>query len=100
MALAALALIGLRAEARAEPPLRDPVMLNIGINCQWQESCERRQLHAMSSTHRFMATTRPPIWRIHLCNHNAARGAARVDWVGFNDCIRNSRLRPPKRYRR
>lgn len=100
MALAALALIGLRAEGRAEAPLHDPVMLNIGINCQWQETCERRQLRAMASTHRLMAKSRQPIWRIHLCNHNAARSPVRIDWVGFNNCIRNTRLRPPKRYRR
>lgn len=100
IALAALALIGSRAEGRSGAPLYDPVMLNIGINCQWQQSCERRQLRAMASTHRLMATTRPPLWRVHLCNRNAARSPVRIDWVGFNNCIRNTSLRPTRHYRR
>ena len=27
-----------------------------------------------------------------LCNRNAGRGGYRVDWVGFEHCIRNSGL--------
>ena len=99
VAIAALALIAAADEARAMAPLYDPVALNIGINCQWQRSCERRQMAAMSEAAKFIAATHPPLWRIHLCNRNARRGPARVDWVGFNSCIRNTILRPPRRYR-
>lgn len=100
--LALLALIGGGPEASAMAPLYDPVVLNIGINCQWQQSCEQRQRSAMMHAAQFIAATHPPLWRIHLCNRNARRGPARVDWVGFNGCIRNSSLPPPppRRHRR
>jgi putative component of membrane protein insertase Oxa1/YidC/SpoIIIJ protein YidD len=97
IALAALALIGSQADAL--PPLRDPARLNIGVNCRWQPSCERRQLKAMKEARQYVARGRPPVWRIHLCNRNAARGIARIDWVGFNQCIRNTSLRPRRRGR-
>jgi hypothetical protein len=99
LALAALALLASRADSHALAPLYDPVVLNVGISCQWQRSCERRQLKAMSSARKFIARTHPPLWRIQLCNRNAWRGAARVDWIGFNNCIRNKRLRPSARSR-
>lgn len=99
-ALAALAFIALQDPGHAVAPLYDPVALNVGINCQWEPSCQRRQLKAMAQTRQFIARTHPPLWRIHLCNRNARRSAARVDWVGFNACIRNARLdRPPSRGR-
>lgn len=94
VAFALLALIAMPVGAYAVAPLYDPVALNVGINCQWQKSCERRQLKAMGQAHKFIAKNHPPLWRIHLCNRNAARGAARVDWVGFNACIRNQSLQP------
>ena len=100
-ALAFLALMGGGPQARAMAPLYDPVILNIGINCQWQQSCEQRQRSAMMHAAQFIAAAHPPLWRIHLCNRNARRGPARVDWVGFNGCIRNSNLSPsPHRRRR
>lgn len=86
--------------ARAVAPLHDPVALNIGVNCQWQKSCERRQARAMREARRYIASNRPPLWRIHLCNRNSARGLARIDWVGFNQCIRNPNLRAPRSARR
>lgn len=79
-------------QARAAAPLYDPVFLNIGINCQWQQRCEQRQRAAMADAARFIAARHPPLSKIHLCNRNARRGTARVDWVGFNSCIRNSHL--------
>jgi hypothetical protein len=100
VALALLALIGGGPQAPAMAPLYDPVILNIGINCQWQQSCEERQRSAMMHAAQFIAATHPQLWRIHLCNRNARRGPARVDWVGFNGCIRNSSLPPPPRRRR
>jgi hypothetical protein len=100
IALVLLALIGSEPQAPAMAPLYDPVVLNIGINCQWQKSCEQRQRSAMTHAAQFIAETHPPLWRIHLCNRNARRGPARVDWVGFNGCIRNSNLAPPPHRRR
>ncbi|HEX3422723.1 MAG TPA: hypothetical protein VHS33_04890 [Sphingomicrobium sp.] len=100
LALAVLALMGAGAQAPAVAPLYDPVVLNIGINCQWQQSCEKRQRSAMLHAAQFIAATHPPLWRIHTCNRNARRGPARVDWVGFNGCIRNSNLPPPLPRRR
>ncbi len=72
----------------------DPVALNIGVNCQWQSRCMADQRRAMNRALSFVAATRPPQWRVQLCNRNAGRGGYRVDWVGFDHCIRNSLLRP------
>lgn len=100
LAIAALALLSSQAEAHGAAPLYDPVTLNVGINCHWQQSCERRQLRSMTQARQFIARTHPPLWRIHLCNRNARRGTANVDWAGFNGCIRNPRLTPPTFRRR
>jgi hypothetical protein len=89
----ALALLGCTGSAHAVAPIHDPVALNIGINCQWHESCERRQFNAMNDARRYVAATHPPVWRIHMCNRNAARGPSRIDWVGFDDCIHNADLK-------
>jgi hypothetical protein len=99
VALVVFALLAAAPPARAVAPLYDPVMLNIGINCQWQERCERRQRKAMGDAARFIAAKNPPLWKIHLCNRNARRETARVDWVGFNACVRNMRLNPTPRRR-
>lgn len=100
-ALAALFLTMIAAgNAHAVAPIYDPVRLNIGVNCRWQQSCERRQLKAMKDARGYLAKYRPPLWRVHLCNKNAARASARIDWVGFNQCIRNNALRPSSRSRR
>ena len=96
--VAAVILFALPVEGQAAAPLYDPVVLNVGINCRWQQSCQRRQLNAMAEARRFVARAHPPLWRIHLCNRNARRGTANVDWIGFNACIRNAHLvRPPAR---
>ena len=93
-----LILIGAAAApAQAGPSggiLKDPVMLNIGHVCQWQWECMERQRSAMTKSLKYVAKYRPPQWRIQLCNRNARRTKARVDWIGFNQCVRNESLRP------
>ena len=99
--LAAIAFVaGGQQEARAAAPIYDPVVLNIGVNCQWQPHCQRLQHGAMKDAAQYIAREHPPLWRIQLCNKNARRGAARIDWVGFNNCIRNNSLGPLARRRR
>ena len=83
------------AAASARPPIRDGVALNIGLNCQWQKNCMAQQERAMKRALEFVKKQRPAAWRIHTCNRNAARSRYRVDWVGFDNCIRNAALRPP-----
>ena len=92
---AALAAIPLSASAARTPALHDPVALNIGVNCQWQPRCMAQQRAAMNRALRYVAKVRIPQWRIQLCNRNASRGGNRVDWIGFDHCIRNSDLRRP-----
>jgi hypothetical protein len=82
-----------QAGAQKRAPLYDPVVLNIGLNCQWQNRCIATQTRAMKRARAFVARQRPPLWRIHQCNRNAARVGARVDWIGFDNCIRNPKLR-------
>jgi hypothetical protein len=89
----ALAMSG-EAPSLAVAPLYDAVALNIGVNCQWQQRCMGQQRRAMKDARKFVAKTNPPLWRIHQCNRNAARSSERMDWVGFNNCIRNLALRP------
>jgi hypothetical protein len=80
--------------AHARPPLGDPVVLNIGINCQWQQGCMKTQSKAMKRALKYVRQNRPALWRVQLCNRNAGRQRLRVDWVGFDNCIRNTVLRP------
>ena len=97
-ALAAL-LVGLGSSAsaaQARVPLYDSMSLNIGLNCQWQRSCMKAQQRAMNRALYYVRTERPPRSRIHQCNRNASRGRNRVDWVGFDNCIRNISLRTSK----
>jgi hypothetical protein len=79
--------------AQYHAPLYDPAALNIGINCQWQQRCMASQLRAKKRALAFVRKKQPPVWRIHLCNRNASRGRNRVDWIGFDNCIRNAALR-------
>lgn len=93
--LAALALFSAGADARvAPPPLYDPVLLNIGMVCRWDNRCIERQKSAMKRALKYVAKMRPASWRVQLCNRNAARGRLRVDWIGYDNCIRNAALRP------
>ena len=81
----------------AAAPLRDPVALNIGLNCQWKQACIARQHQAMERALAYVSKKQPAAWRIHQCNRNAARRRNRVDWIGFDNCIRNTTLRTPAR---
>ncbi len=82
------------AAAPAAAPLYDPVSLNIGLACQWQQRCINKQKVAMKRALKYVRKYKPPTWRIHLCNRNASRNRGRVDWIGFDKCIRNTALRP------
>lgn len=95
VAVALAVLVAGETPTHAVAPLYDAVALNIGVNCQWQQRCMGQQRHAMKEARKFVARSNPPLWRIHLCNRNAARSTVRLDWVGFNNCIRNAALRPP-----
>jgi hypothetical protein len=94
-AAAALAIIPVSAAAEQRPILYDAVALNIGVNCQWQSHCIRQQRTAMKQALSYVSKEQPPQWRVHLCNRNASRGGVRVDWLGFEHCIRNASLKPP-----
>ena len=87
-----LALLGAASSAARTPPLRDPVLIRIGIICRWERNCVREQLAAMASALRYVERKSPPQQRINICNRNASRGSDRVDWVGFYNCIRNRRV--------
>ena len=92
-ALMAGALTAVGGAAQARPPIYNPVTLNIGLNCQWQQRCMVQQERAMKRSLEFVRKARPASWRIHQCNRNASRSRYRVDWVGFDNCIRNASLR-------
>ncbi len=93
-AVGAAAIIGFSAPAAARPPLGDPIVLNIGLNCQWQPRCMKAQSKAMKHALKFIRKNPQPVWKVELCNHNAGRGGARVDWVGFDHCLGNPSLAP------
>ena len=96
IAVAALTLAcGAAAEAKSSAPLADPVALNIGLSCQWAQPCIKKQTKAMNRALKYLKSEDPPSWRLAMCNRNASRKRNRVDWVGFNNCIRNAELRPP-----
>jgi hypothetical protein len=81
-----------RAAAFGPVPLRDPAFLNIGFNCQWEARCMKLQQKAMTRALKYIGKVRPSNAAIHRCNRNAARGRSRVDWIGFDHCIRNRTL--------
>ena len=56
----------------------------------------RSQQKAMKRALGYVKKADPPTWRIHLCNRNASRKRGRVDWVGFDNCIRNAVLVPQR----
>ena len=91
----AAALLSTGGEARRLPPIKNPVLLNMGFVCKWQNRCIRRQQSAMASSLKYMKARAVPAWKVRLCNRNASRGGTRKDWVGFNNCLRNPSLRPP-----
>ena len=92
--LASLAFAAAGAEA-SRPPIVNPAILNIGFVCRWQARCMKRQERAMKRSLKYVRKYRPPAWKVQLCNRNAGRNGTRVDWIGFNNCVRNPALRPP-----
>lgn len=86
---------GLPGPARSVAPIADPSALNIGLNCQWQLNCIREHKRAKWRALKYVEKYQPAAWRVQLCNRNAGRGRLRVDWVGFDHCIRNQALKPP-----
>jgi hypothetical protein len=90
------------AAAAKTPPMRNPVLLNIGFVCRWESRCVERQQRAMKRALAYVRSARPPAWKVQLCNRNASRsrGRGRVDWIGFNNCIRNPKLTRPAAGRR
>lgn len=100
VALAAGGMFAVSTNAPARSILHDPTALNIGINCQWQERCMTLQRQAMKRSLSYVAGVRPPQWKMQLCNRNANRGGNRVDWLGFDHCIRNPALKRPRGLKR
>lgn len=95
-ATAALLFASAPASAAKVAPLNDPASLNIGFVCRWQAQCVERQRAAMVRALRFVSARRPAAAKVQLCNRNASR-RGRVDWIGFDNCIRNSRLKATRR---
>ncbi|GAA4744222.1 hypothetical protein GCM10023264_06890 [Sphingomonas daechungensis] len=86
----AVGVAGAGAAAGKLPPLRDPVFLNIGFVCQWQNRCMDQQQRAMKRALSYTRKATPPSWKVHLCNRRAVqRRSGRVDWISYNNCIRN-----------
>lgn len=85
------------SSALARGIVHDPVALNIGVNCAWEARCMALQHAAMTRSLHYVSATRPPQWKVQLCNRNANRGGYRVDWAGFDHCIHNANLRLPAR---
>jgi len=86
----AIALVVSDAAPAKLPPLRDPVFLNIGFVCQWEDSCIEKQKRAMKKALAYTKKYDPPDWKIHLCNRRAVqRRSGRIDWISYNNCIRN-----------
>ena len=102
LALAALALCSAAADARTKspPPLKNPALLNIGFVCRWQNRCIKEQQRAMGHALGYVKRHAPPAWKVQLCNRNSSRNGTRKDWIGFNNCIRNAALQPPRKRRR
>ena len=84
-------------QARTDPPLRNPALLNIGFVCQWQQRCIDRQQRAMKRSIAYVKKYDPPDWKVQVCNRNAGRNGTRVDWVGYENCITNPQSRPLRR---
>jgi hypothetical protein len=97
LAIALSAFASAALAAGRHPLLYDPVALNIGVNCQWQSHCMALQRAAMTRALSYVATRKPPRSQVQLCNRNARRGGNRVDWIGYENCIRNPKLKHGRR---
>ena len=98
-AAAVSVMLPISADAGARPMLYNAVALNIGVNCQWQSQCMASQRAAMKRALSYVAVRNPPHWRVEMCNRNARKSASRVDWVGYDHCIRNATLKAPRKKR-
>ena len=98
LAAVALGATGTGAQPRAAP-LYDPVLLNMGIVCQWNERCIGKQRKAMKAALKYVRD-HGVAWKVQVCNRNASRNGTRKDWIGFNNCIRNPTISPPRSKRR
>ena len=90
------AVLGAMAPAASAktPPLRDPVFLNIGFVCQWQEECIQKQQKAMKQALAYGKRAKPTNWQVQFCNRRATfRRSGRIDWISYNTCIRNPKVR-------
>ena len=67
------------------PPLHDPVFLNIGFVCQWQDPCIAKQQKAHKRSVTYMKKHKPASWQVQLCNR-------RADWISYYHCISNARI--------
>jgi|SRR5688500_300378 hypothetical protein len=95
-----LALLAWSGGDAANPALlMKPAVLNIGRTCRWEARCMGRQERAMKRALSYVRNRRPPAWKVQTCNRNASRGRAKVDWIGFNNCIRNPLVKPTARRR-
>jgi hypothetical protein len=75
------------------PPLRDPVFLNIGFVCQWQDACITKQQKAHKRSVAYMKKNKPASWQVQLCNRRASfRRTGRVDWISYYHCISNAKI--------
>ena len=91
----AIAVAAAAPAAGKTPPLRDPVFLNIGFVCQWQDECIEKQKRAMKKALAYTKKYDPPSWKIHLCNRRAVqRRSGRIDWISYNNCIRSPAVQP------
>ncbi len=90
--IAALLLAGETGAFASGAPIYDSIRLNIGLNCRWERQCIAAQTRAMHRALYYVKAHRPPQSLIHMCNRNAKRIRSRVDWIGFDNCIRNPRL--------
>ena len=76
------------------PPLRDPVFLNIGFVCQWQDDCIQKQQKAMKQALAYGKKSKPTNWQVQFCNRRATfRRSGRIDWISYNSCIRSPKLK-------
>jgi hypothetical protein len=97
VAIAPLALGSAAVAAGRHSMIHDPISLNIGVNCQWQSRCMAQQQAAMNRALAYVAKRKPPKSQIQLCNRNARRAGNRVDWIGYEHCIRNRAMKHARR---
>ena len=77
------------------PPLHDPVFLNIGFVCQWQDECIAKQQKAHKQVGGLYEEEQAgQSWQVQLCNRRASfRRTGRVDWISYYHCISNAENR-------